>query len=77
MKKTIDYRQNNLQMGDLLISMNVSIKDDFSDIEREKLKSYLENYMRSGSCSPIRIDMNNFYLILKGSDEVSYLYQYF
>lgn len=77
MKKTVDYSGNRLQMGDLLKSMNVSIKDDFSDIERKKLKKYLENYLISGSRNLIQIDMKKFNLILKGSDEVSYLYQYF
>lgn len=77
MKKTVDYSRNRLQMGDLLKSMNVSIKDDFSDIEHKKLKKYLENYMTNGSCNLIQMDLKKFYLVLQGSDEVSYLYQYF
>lgn len=76
MKPTIDYCQSNFQMGDLLKSMNVSIRDDFSDFERKKLKNHLEYYMTSGSTEPIKIDLKKFYIRIKGTDEASYLYQY-
>jgi len=75
MKPTIDYYNQNEQMGDLLISNGVSIKKDFSDEEREKLKNELEAYM-SGSGELITIDLKKFNLVIKGADEASNLYQY-
>lgn len=75
-KKTVEYNKSNLQMGDLLQSMNVSIRNDLLDCERQKLKKHLENYMMNGFCNPIKIDLIKFYLVIKGADEVGYLYEY-
>lgn len=76
MKENIDYSQSEKQMGDLLTSMGVSIKADFSDEERKDLRRYLEQYMSSDACHPIQLDMKKFVLIICGADEASYLYQY-
>ena len=56
--------------------MNVSIRNDLLDCERQKLKKHLENYMMNGFCNPIKIDLIKFYLVIKGADEVGYLYEY-
>lgn len=77
MGDVINYFYSEKQMGDLLKSMNVSIKDDFSDEEREKLRKYLESYMTSNAChKSVKIDLKKFYLVIRGADEASYLYQY-
>lgn len=76
MKPTIDYYYQNQPMGDLLNSMGVSIQNDFSDKEIEKLKNDLEHYMSSDGESKMTIDLKKFYLVIKGADEVEYLYQY-
>ena len=76
MKERINYIQSDKQMGDLLESMNVSIKRDFSMEERLQLQKYLEDYMTKNRCDEIAIDLKTFYLVVKGTDEVSYLYQY-
>lgn len=77
MKETIDYSKSAKQMGDLLISMGVSIENDFSDEERKDLRRCLEQYMSSNACRrPLTLDMKKFYLIICGADEASYLYQY-
>lgn len=77
MKKVVDYFFSPYQMGDLLQSENVSIRNDFSDAEQENLRKYLEEYM-SGSYEnkSIQIDLKKFCLILRGADEADYLYEY-
>lgn len=76
MKPRIDYHSQDQQMGDLLALRNVFIRSDFSYKERENLRQQLENYMRSDSCSPIKIDLKKFILEIQGADEASYLYRY-
>lgn len=77
-KISIDYIDSPYPMGELLEVMGVSIKEDFSTVERKKLATYLADYM-SGKCGSdqVSIDMKKFFLIIKGADEASYLYQYF
>lgn len=76
MKPTIDYYSQDQQMGDLLALMNIDIGRDFSDKEQENLRQRLENYMRSDSCSPLKIDLKKFILEIQGADEAGYLYRY-
>ncbi len=76
MKQTIEYYNQNKQMGDLLISMGVSIRDDFSNKELNDLRMMLEEYMSGDSKSKITIDLKKFNLVIKGADEASCLYQY-
>lgn len=76
MKQTIDYVQSEMQMGDLLETMEVSIKNDFSVKERMQLKKSLEDYMSGKADKSLTIDLKKFLLVVKGSDEASYLYQY-
>lgn len=76
MKPTINYYYQDKQMGDLLNSMGVSIQNDFSDKELEKLKNDLEHYMSGSGESEMTIDLKKFYLVIKGADEAGYLYRY-
>ena len=75
MKPVIDYANTDLQMGDLLLTMGVSFRND-SFLWR-RLKKRLERYMSgNGCCNEIRLNMGKFFLVIKGSDEASHLYQY-
>lgn len=77
-KPIIDYNYSTLQMGDLIASEGVSIKKDFSEAEREQLAKCLEDYMSSEhAMDEFKIDLKKFYLVIKGPDEASHLYQYF
>ena len=56
--------------------MNISLADDFSQAERNRLKKYLELYLAkvgSNGSEPLSLDMKNFYLKIRGADEASYL----
>lgn len=76
MKQIVDYSKSLLQMEDLLIENDVSIKEDFTLEEREALKKQLEKYMSSQCNNELQIDLKKISLIVKGADEASYLYEY-
>lgn len=76
MKPTIDYYYQDKQMRDLLNSMNVSLENDFSDEELEKLKNDLEHYMSSDGETKMTINLKKFNLVIKGADEAGHLYRY-
>jgi len=78
MKKVVNYHSFEKSMGELLIAMNVSLDKDFSEAERNKLKTHLESYMKrigSNGSEPLSLDMKGFYLKIQGVDEASYLLQ--
>ena len=72
----IDYARNPNQMGDLLIVKGVNIKHDFTVEERAILRKKLERYMKHESDQFLEINLKKFILLIKGSDEASYLHQY-
>ena len=76
MKKIINYGHSDLQMGDLLKENGVNISKDFSAFEKKILANTLERYMTSGCADLLKLDLKSFYLLIKGADEASYLYQY-
>lgn len=77
MKPTIDYSASEMQMGDLINSMGVSIRNDFSDNERAAICKRLKKYLY-GSCNkPLKVDLKKFVLSIIGADEAGHLIQYF
>ena len=77
MKPVIDYANTDLQMGDLLLSMGIFIRSDISLWRRKRLIKRLERYMSGNECcKEIKLNMGKFFLVIKGSDEASYLYRY-
>lgn len=77
MKPVIDYANTNLQMGDLLLTMGISSGKDIPMWRRKRLIKQLERYMSGNDCcNEIRLNMGKFFLLIKGSDEASHLYQY-
>lgn len=78
MKPIIDYAQSGMQMGDLIRSQGVSLKQDFSPDERREIRRQLEYYL-SSTCGdkPVIVDLKKCYIRIKGYDEAGYLLQYF
>ena len=74
-KPKIDYAIQFQQMGDLLNCFNVSFSN-WRNQEKNKLKKQLEQYMGCFSQSAITIDLKTVRIVIQGSDEASYLYQY-
>ena len=76
MKPTVSYVDSEFQMGDLLTHYRVPF-EEFTDDELESLRDKLMDYM---SCShnneELKIDLKSIYLVIKGADEASYLFQY-
>lgn len=77
MKPVIDYANTNLQMGDLLLTTGISFSNDIPMWRRKILIKQLERYMSGNECcNESKLNMGKFFLVIKGSDEASYLYQY-
>ncbi len=74
--REIEYATSVWGMGDLLMKNGVSLKEDFTERERERLRKNLEKYMIRADGKKLYINLKKFVLIIQGEDEASYLYQY-
>ena len=74
--REIEYATSAWGMGDLLMKNGVSLKEDFTERERKRLRKKLEKYMIRADGKKLHINLKIFILIIQGEDEASYLYQY-
>lgn len=74
--KIVDYAVSEYGMGDLLRAYGISLKEDFTEKERKKLRKKLEDYMIRSEGEKLHIDLKKIVLVIQGADEASYLYQY-